>query len=150
MTGRAEVPEIDTWEGMIDWLVESFSDQPTGLTTDLGPSGYGLFDEGLGFDSHGVDGLELDRWFCDDCTDGYLFTRDIALAADACVPWFRDVPVRPCSRKSAVTTSPPHPAPSGRPHRLTDDRRRGIEPVPAAYPAEIPEGFRTVSTDPPS
>ena len=47
-------------------------------------------------DSHRDDGLGTDRWFFDDCfedcTDGYLFTRDVTLAADACVSWFRDVP----------------------------------------------------------
>ncbi|MGB3772162.1 MAG: hypothetical protein WBA00_13545 [Rhodococcus sp. (in: high G+C Gram-positive bacteria)] len=43
---------------------------------------------------HSARGLELDRWHhdqaFDDCTDGYLFTRDAALAAAACVAWVRD------------------------------------------------------------
>lgn len=43
---------------------------------------------------YSVDGLELDRWHFDDrfadCTDGYLFSRDTRLVADACVTWFRD------------------------------------------------------------
>ncbi|WP_430335381.1 hypothetical protein [Rhodococcus sp. ACT016] len=43
---------------------------------------------------YSVDRLSLDRWFFDDhfadCTDGYLFTRDVRLVADACVAWFRD------------------------------------------------------------
>lgn len=136
MIDGTEIPECSTWEGMIDWLVESFSDQPCGLIIDLGPSGYVLVDEDdddsrdrgadervvcaqvhvladgvflvrrservlgrLRLDSHCVDGLETDRWFFDDyfedCTDGYLFTRDVTLAADACVSWFRDVPGAP-------------------------------------------------------
>ncbi|MFL1596239.1 hypothetical protein NQ854_25445 [Rhodococcus ruber] len=53
----------------------------------------------LRFDSHAVDGVDPSRWFFDghfdDCTDGCLFTRDIALAAQACVSWFRDVPGAP-------------------------------------------------------
>ena len=43
---------------------------------------------------YSVDGLELDRWHYDDrfddCTDGYLFSRDAGLIADLCVTWFRD------------------------------------------------------------
>lgn len=43
---------------------------------------------------HGVDGLDLDRWhhdgLFDDCTDGYLFSRDRTLVASACASWFRD------------------------------------------------------------
>lgn len=131
MTDSTDVPEITTWDRMIDWLVESFTDQPTGLIIDLGPSDYVHVDDDhdnvdepvvcsqmhvladgvlmvrrsrtvldrLRFDSHAVDALDLDRWFFDDhfddCTDGYLFTRDIALAADVCVSWFRDVPGAP-------------------------------------------------------
>ncbi|AMY26097.1 hypothetical protein A3Q41_04835 [Rhodococcoides fascians] len=38
--------------------------------------------------------VELDTWYLaehfDDCTDGYLFTRDRRLAAETCVTWFRD------------------------------------------------------------
>lgn len=38
--------------------------------------------------------VELDRWYLtphfDDCTDGYLFTKDRRLAAETCVTWFRD------------------------------------------------------------
>jgi len=40
------------------------------------------------------DKLPLNRWLFndnfDDCTDGYLFSRDSLLLADACVTWFRD------------------------------------------------------------
>lgn len=43
---------------------------------------------------HSADGLELDVWHhdghFDDCTDGYLFTTDLHLAASACTAWFRD------------------------------------------------------------
>jgi len=129
-----DLPEINTWDGMIDWLVDSFTDKPTGLVIDLGPSGYvapldhdededededpvvcaqvHVLADGvlmvrrsrtvlgrLRLDTHAVDGLELDRWFFDghfdDCSAGYLFTRDVTLAADACVSWFRDSPDAP-------------------------------------------------------
>ncbi|MDI9970773.1 hypothetical protein QM623_19925, partial [Rhodococcus ruber] len=40
MNDSTDVPEINTWDGMIDWLVDSFTDKPTGLVIDLGPSGY--------------------------------------------------------------------------------------------------------------
>ena len=40
------------------------------------------------------EGLYLDNWhfddYFDDCTDGYLFSRDSRLIADACSVWFRD------------------------------------------------------------
>ncbi|WP_188544037.1 hypothetical protein [Rhodococcoides trifolii] len=43
---------------------------------------------------HSADGLELDTWHhddhFDDCTDGYLFTRDTRLIANTCITWFRD------------------------------------------------------------
>ncbi|MEE2033981.1 hypothetical protein Q8814_17990 [Rhodococcus sp. CC-R104] len=39
-------------------------------------------------------GAVLDQWYFDthfdDCTDGYLFSRDLDLIAEACVAWFRD------------------------------------------------------------
>lgn len=134
LTDESEIPEIDTWEEMIAWLVTSFTDQPVGLIIDLGPSDYisyvddedfededvervvcaqvhVLSDgvlmvrrsrtvlERLRLDDHAIEGLELDRWFFDDhfddCTDGYVFTRDIELAADACAAWFRDMPGAP-------------------------------------------------------
>lgn len=38
--------------------------------------------------------VTLDKWYLeehfDDCTDGYMFTRDRRLAAETCVTWFRD------------------------------------------------------------
>lgn len=44
---------------------------------------------------HSADGLELDLWhndwLFDDCTDGYLFSRDCVLAVSAAVAWLRDV-----------------------------------------------------------
>ena len=43
---------------------------------------------------HTPNGLVLDLWHFDghfeDCTDGYLFSRDVRLVADTCVAWFRD------------------------------------------------------------
>lgn len=43
---------------------------------------------------HSTDGLRIDTWLYDghfeDCTGGYLFTRDIRLVARSCVTWFRD------------------------------------------------------------
>lgn len=40
------------------------------------------------------DKLPLNKWLYndnfDDCTDGYLFSRDPELLADICVTWFRD------------------------------------------------------------
>ncbi|MFZ3391667.1 hypothetical protein TVH25_00190 [Rhodococcus sp. 7Tela_A2] len=130
MTDDAATPEIATWEGMGDWLVTSFTDQPTGLIIDLGPNTYLVYDDEenesgddrdevvcaqvhvlssgvlmvrrsrtmldrLRFDYHSVEELELDQWFFDDhfddCTDGYMFTVNVGLAADACVSWFRDM-----------------------------------------------------------
>ncbi|MGW6374540.1 hypothetical protein ACWFRB_00570 [Rhodococcus sp. NPDC055112] len=48
----------------------------------------------LMFADHSTDGLVLDRWHFDDhfedCTDGYIFSRDTRLVADTCVTWFRD------------------------------------------------------------
>ncbi|MGA9874162.1 MAG: hypothetical protein WBQ44_23885 [Rhodococcus sp. (in: high G+C Gram-positive bacteria)] len=38
--------------------------------------------------------ITLDKWYLqdhfDDCTDGYMFTKDRRLAAETCVTWFRD------------------------------------------------------------
>lgn len=152
MADSTDVQEITTWDGMIDWLVESFTDQPTGLIIDLGPSDYVHFDgdhdnvdeavvcaqmhvladgvlmvrrsrtvlDRLRFDSHAVDALDLDRWFFDDhfddCTDGYLFTRDIALAAQACVSWFRDVPCAPTLEEIGCAYEFPDTLPPRRAH----------------------------------
>lgn len=39
-------------------------------------------------------GLTLERWYSndhfEDCTDGYIFSRDRRLIADTCITWFRD------------------------------------------------------------
>ncbi|WP_408014527.1 hypothetical protein [Rhodococcus spongiicola] len=52
------------------------------------------FLEQLTLADYSTNGLILERWFFDDhfedCTDGYLFTRDARLVADTCVAWFRD------------------------------------------------------------
>ncbi len=110
-----------SWAGMVDWLIESLTDQPVAFMLEMGPSGFRsqgvddevacaqivVLDDGvlmlrrsrtvldqLTLADFSVDGLALDRWFFDDhfadCTDGYLFTRDVRLVADACVGWFRD------------------------------------------------------------
>ncbi|GGF99553.1 hypothetical protein GCM10007304_11760 [Rhodococcoides trifolii] len=48
----------------------------------------------LRFVDHSVAGLDLDLWhhdgLFDDCTDGYLFSRDRHLVASACAAWLRD------------------------------------------------------------
>ncbi|TQF74590.1 hypothetical protein FK531_00285 [Rhodococcus spelaei] len=48
----------------------------------------------LMFGDYSTDSLVLDHWYFDDhfedCTDGYLFSHDVPLVADACVTWFRD------------------------------------------------------------
>lgn len=45
-------------------------------------------------ENHSASGVGLDRWFTDahfdDCTDGYLLSRDASLIADICVTWLRD------------------------------------------------------------
>ncbi|MDV6297368.1 hypothetical protein ACWEQV_28855 [Rhodococcus aetherivorans] len=75
----------------------------------------------LRFASHAIDGADPSRWFFDDhfddCTDGYLFTRDIALAAQACVSWFRDIPGAPTLKEIGCAyefpdTLPPRRAPA--------------------------------------
>ncbi|MCZ4278836.1 hypothetical protein [Rhodococcoides yunnanense] len=39
-------------------------------------------------------GVTLDKWYLqehfDDCTDGYMFTKDRRLAAETYATWFRD------------------------------------------------------------
>ncbi|KIQ20089.1 hypothetical protein RU01_02670 [Rhodococcus sp. MEB064] len=110
---------VDDSDGTAAWLMESMYDKPAGLIIELGPNDYDPDDEGDVFNAqihvlddgvymvrrsravlqrlrladHGVEGLELDLWHhddhFDDCTDGYLFTRDTHLIANACVAWFR-------------------------------------------------------------
>ncbi|QSE72505.1 hypothetical protein [Rhodococcus sp. PSBB049] len=40
MADSTDVPEVTTKDGMIDWLVESFTGQSVGLIIDLGPRDY--------------------------------------------------------------------------------------------------------------
>ncbi|WP_328811411.1 hypothetical protein [Rhodococcus sp. NBC_00294] len=117
--GYGRVLPVDDSEGTAAWLMESMFDKPAGLIIELGPSDYDPDDEGDVFNAqihvlddgvymvrrsravlqrlrlvdHGVEGLELDHWHhddhFDDCTDGYLFSRDTQLIANACVAWFR-------------------------------------------------------------
>lgn len=48
----------------------------------------------LRFTDHDASSVRLDVWHhddpFDDCTDGYFYTRDRRLAAEACISWFRD------------------------------------------------------------
>ena len=48
----------------------------------------------LRFVDHDASTMPIDIWQdddpFDDCTDGYLYTRDRLLAAEACISWFRD------------------------------------------------------------
>ncbi|GAC50521.1 hypothetical protein [Gordonia aichiensis] len=48
----------------------------------------------LRFVDHDASSVPLDVWQhddpFDDCTDGYLYTRERLLAAEACISWFRD------------------------------------------------------------
>ncbi|UYP17172.1 hypothetical protein OED52_10525 [Rhodococcus sp. Z13] len=110
-----------SWDGMVEWLVESLTGRPTGFVLDVGPSDYApseddpddvvcaqvhVLDDGvlllrrsrteldqLLLADHSPAGLVLDHWHTDtffpDCTDGYLFSRDVRLIAEACVAWFR-------------------------------------------------------------
>lgn len=115
--------QVDPWDSMDAWLVESFYDKPLGFIVELGPNSY-IPDEAEEDDDvvcaqvvvldddvmmlrrsrtelghllladYSSTGLRLDTWHhddrFDDCTDGYLFTRDIRLVARTCVAWFRD------------------------------------------------------------
>lgn len=157
MAVRAELEEsedepglpahIADWDGMLDWIAESLSDQPVGLEFGLGPRGIRLADDWdsteadiddpveyptgddlevtparcvqvytladgiylvrrsrialrvLRFLDHDATSVVEDTWFhddpFDDCTDGYMYTRDHLIAAEACVSWFRDSPRGP-------------------------------------------------------
>ncbi|MEU2004538.1 hypothetical protein ACH47B_26405 [Rhodococcus sp. NPDC019627] len=83
----------------------------------------------LRFDSHVVEGLDVDRWYFDDyfddCTDGYLLTRDVAIAADACVAWFRDVPNAPALSELGCSWEFPHALPTG-----DEEPRHTLDTVP--------------------
>lgn len=112
--------DVDPWDAMTEWLAESMYDQPLGFLIELGPQAYDESDDGpvvcaqvvflsggvlmlrrsrevlerLSFADYSSDGLAIDTWhydrYFDDCTDGYLFTRDIRLVAQTCTSWFRD------------------------------------------------------------
>jgi hypothetical protein len=116
--------EVDPWDGMAAWLVESMYGQPLGLIIELGPNSYvpddeeededdvacaqiQVLDDGvfmlrrsrkvlgqLMLTDYSATGLRLDTWHhddhFDDCTDGYLFSRDAQLIASTCITWFRD------------------------------------------------------------
>ncbi|WP_235578945.1 MULTISPECIES: hypothetical protein [unclassified Rhodococcus (in: high G+C Gram-positive bacteria)] len=120
ITTRGTTFPVDAWDATANWLVESMIGNPVGLIVDLGPSNYDpdvddevinaqlhKLDDGVVMVrrsrtvleqrrllDHSVDGLTLDTWhhddLFDDCTDGYLFTADLRLAAQACTAWFRD------------------------------------------------------------
>ncbi|MGU3435012.1 hypothetical protein ACNHUS_18590 [Actinomycetes bacterium M1A6_2h] len=118
MPGGQILP-VEPWDGLAAWLIESLTDSRPGLIVDLGPNTdvpedfelvnaqIHVLDDGvflvrrsrlvlgqLRLVNHSVAGLELDRWhhddLFDDCTDGYLFSRDRHLAASACAAWLRD------------------------------------------------------------
>lgn len=112
--------DVDPWDAMTEWLAESMYNQPLGFLIELGPQDDDESDdtpvvcaqvvflsdgvlmlrlskqvlERLSFADYSSDGLALDTWhydgYFDDCTDGYLFTRDIRLVAQTCTSWFRD------------------------------------------------------------
>ncbi|WP_072687121.1 hypothetical protein [Rhodococcus marinonascens] len=120
-TDSTDSSEVSTWDGMVDWLVESLVDQPVALIVELGPNTYISDDEDdevvcvqiqvladdvlllrrsrtvlghLLIADYSTGDLVLDRWHFDghfeDCTDGYIFSRDAHLIANICVTWFRD------------------------------------------------------------
>lgn len=73
LTDDSEVPEIDTWEEMIAWLVTSFTDQPVGLIIDLGPSDYVSYVDDEDFEDE-----EVERVVCAQVhvlADGVLMVR---------------------------------------------------------------------------
>ncbi|MGB6182349.1 MAG: hypothetical protein WBF79_13995 [Rhodococcus sp. (in: high G+C Gram-positive bacteria)] len=119
-TARGGALPVDSWDASSAWLVESLIGQGSGLIIELGPSDYDpesedevinaqlhVLDDGvvmvrrsrevlerLRLAHHCSDKLELDLWHhdnrWDDCTDGYLFSRDLLLVANVCTTWFRD------------------------------------------------------------
>lgn len=120
MDDFANSAEVARWARMSEWIVESLPDQPVGFLLDMGPENYVDGEEReaicaqiqvleddvlmlrrsrvmlrqLLLTDYSTDGLTLDRWHYDghfdDCTDGYLFSRDIRLIGESCVTWFRD------------------------------------------------------------
>ncbi|MDV7992146.1 hypothetical protein [Rhodococcus sp. IEGM 1374] len=113
--------EVDQWDSLAAWMIESLYDKPVGFIVEVGPSDYVadstddapvvcsqvvVLSDGVvmlrrsrtelghlllvGYSSAG---LPLDEWQNDghfeDCTDGYLFTKDIRLVARSCIAWIR-------------------------------------------------------------
>ncbi|MGV8874908.1 MAG: hypothetical protein ACOH2Q_20435 [Rhodococcus sp. (in: high G+C Gram-positive bacteria)] len=113
--------EVDQWDSLAAWTVESLYDRPVGFIVEVGPSDYianstddvpvvcsqvvvlsdgvvmlrrSLTELGhLLLTDYSSAGLPLDEWQNDghfeDCTDGYLFTKDIRLVARSCIAWIR-------------------------------------------------------------
>ncbi|WP_261392986.1 hypothetical protein [Rhodococcus sp. BP22] len=113
--------EVDQWDSLAAWMIESLYDKPVGFIVEVGPSDYvadstddapvvcsqvvvltdGVFmlrrsRTELGhllLADYSSSGLPLDEWQNDghfeDCTDGYLFTKDIRLVARSCIAWIR-------------------------------------------------------------
>lgn len=113
--------EVDQWDSLAAWMIESLYDKPVGFIVEVGPSDYvadstddapvvcsqvvvlsdGVFmlrrsRTELGHPllaDYSSAGLPLDEWQNDghfeDCTDGYLFTKDIHLVARSCIAWIR-------------------------------------------------------------
>ncbi|WP_235610117.1 hypothetical protein [Rhodococcoides fascians] len=113
--------EVDQWDSLAAWMIESLFDKPVGFIVEVGPSDYVadstddapvvcsqvvVLSDGvvmlrrsrtelghLLLADYSSSGLPLDEWQNDghfeDCTDGYLFTKDIRLVARSCIAWIR-------------------------------------------------------------
>ncbi|WP_242640187.1 hypothetical protein [Rhodococcoides fascians] len=113
--------EVDQWDSLAAWMIESLYDKPVGFIVEVGPSDYVadstddapvvcsqvvVLSDGvvmlrrsraelghLLLADYSSAGLPLDEWQNDghfeDCTDGYLFTKDIRLVARSCIAWIR-------------------------------------------------------------
>ncbi|WP_283347615.1 hypothetical protein [Rhodococcus sp. IEGM 1341] len=113
--------EVDQWDSLAAWMIESLFDKPVGFIVEVGPSDYvaDSTDDApvvcsqvvvlsggvlmlrrsrtelghLLLADYSASGLPLDEWQNDghfeDCTDGYLFTKDIRLVARSCIAWIR-------------------------------------------------------------
>lgn len=113
--------EVDQWDSLAAWMIESLFDKPVGFIVEVGPSDYVadstddtpvvcsqvvVLSDGvvmlrrsrtelghLLLADYSSAGLPLDEWQNDghfeDCTDGYLFTKDIRLVARSCIAWIR-------------------------------------------------------------
>lgn len=113
--------EVDQWDSLAAWMIESLYDKPVGFLVEVGPSDYVadstddapvvcsqvvVLSDGvvmlrrsrtelghLLLADYWSECLPLDEWQNDghfeDCTDGYLFTKDIRLVARSCIAWIR-------------------------------------------------------------